>query len=144
MNNFNALNHHIASLNHAISSLNKSHQELSMKVNGMSDLSPPSEVESKPDADVIKKLVDESVSQAKSELLNSIESLINSLDIDKKIEDAMAKVKSDIDQAIDVDITLPEPPMLDEPTPVEDDILFESIKEEKPKTIRKKSTKRQT
>lgn len=140
MNNFNALNHHIASLNHAISSLNKSHQELSMRVN---EIQAPSEESNSKQVDNsdIKKMVDEAVALAKSELLNSIESLINSLDIDKKIEDAMAKVKNDIDQAIDVDITLPDPPMLDEPSKIEDDILSEVAKDEKPKT-RKKSTKR--
>lgn len=137
MNNLNALNHHIASLNNAITSLNKSHHELFMKVNSLNgESSPKNEVD-------VKSLVDEAVSQAKSELLNSIESLINSLDIDKKIEDAMSKVKRDIDQAIDVDITLPEPPCLEDPiAAVEDDILIET-KDEKPKS-KKKSTKRQS
>lgn len=139
MNNLNALNHHIASLNNAISALNRSHQELSMKVNTLDE-----EPRAVGTVDM-KKQIDEAVAGAvgnvKAEILNSIESLINSLDIDKKIEDAMAKVKSDIDQAIDVDITLPDPPQcLDE---VVDDDMFMSTKDDKPKT-KKKSTKRQS
>lgn len=146
MNNFNALNHHIASLNHAITSLNKSHQELTMKVNSLQLAAAPAPATAPAITSTVdvKKLVDEAIGEAKSELLNSIESLINSLDVDKKIEEAITKVKSDIDQAIDVDITLPDPPCMDEPiVPLEDDIFVETKVEKTKPAAKKKSTKRQ-
>lgn len=148
MNNFNALNQYIASMNQAVNTVMKSNLDLSTRIKALEGSERESNVVSSTgDVDVDKK-VELAVTKVKTELLNSIESLIASLDIDKKIEEAISKLRLEINQAVNVDLSVPEVvpvepveesvALADDIIPTGDDIVMGMKEEKKKKTTKKR------